>query len=62
MAADKGKVSGGGQDPCPFILQTGSWLQEENGARRVQRPEGALEPRASPSVLSRVLRWEVRRP
>lgn len=61
MAADKGKVSGGGQDPCPFISQTGSWLQE-NGARRAQGPEGALEPRVSPSVLSRVLRWEVRRP
>lgn len=62
MAADEGRVSDGGRDPFPFILQTGSWLQEENGARRVQGPEGALELRVSPSVLSRVLQWEVRRP
>lgn len=61
MAADKGRVSGGGQDPFPFILQTGAWLGE-NGARRVQGPEGALEPRVSPSILSRVLPWEVRWP
>ncbi|CAI9165841.1 unnamed protein product [Rangifer tarandus platyrhynchus] len=53
-----GGTLGGGRCPEKGYPFTGSWLQEENGARRVQGPEGALELRVSPSVLSRVLQWE----